>query len=131
MGSFQAHRNILAGSSPVFEKLISQIGSNSALYLSGVSYNLESILQFMYLGETRIAIESFYAFVDICKELEIADWQNTDTINREISEELTNVMKSLISVRNQQPQEMPKSQKQNQSMLHPLNLKRVAILWRI
>ena len=87
--SVQAHRNILAGSSPVLEKLISETGTNSVLYLRGISKeNLESILQFLYLGETRIQIESFYQFVEICKDLEIADWKNTETINQEVSEEL-------------------------------------------
>ena len=88
--SLPAHRNILAGSSPVLEKLIYETGTNSVLYLRGVSKdNLESILQFLYLGETRIPIESFYQFVEICKDLEIADWKNTETINQEISEELS------------------------------------------
>ena len=88
--SVQAHRNILAGSSPVLEKLISETGTNSVLYLRGISKeNLESILQFLYLGETRIQIESFYQFVEICKDLEIADWKNTETINQEVSDELS------------------------------------------
>ena len=95
----QAHRNILAGSSPVLEKLISETGTNSVLYLRGISKeNLESILQFLYLGETRIQIGSFYQFVEICKDLEIADWKNTETINQEISEELSDLQeKTLIT----------------------------------
>ena len=52
----RAHRNILSACSPVFKNIL-QIDSNSinpVIYLRGIQHSeMESIMQFMYLGEAK------------------------------------------------------------------------------
>ena len=50
---FKAHKIVLSACSPVFKKIIDNNPSQHPLiYLRGIqSYEMESILQFMYLGE--------------------------------------------------------------------------------
>ena len=52
---FKAHKIVLSACSPVFKKIIdSNPSQHPLIYLRGVqSYEVESILQFMYLGEGR------------------------------------------------------------------------------
>ena len=91
---FKAHKIILSASSPVFMKIIDNNPSQHPLiYLSGVkSYELESILQFMYLGETKVCQERIGKFVKLAKDLEVKEisegieMQNED-VETEIEEE--------------------------------------------
>ena len=52
---FKAHKIVLRACSPVFKKIIDNNPSQHPLiYLRGIqSYEMESILQFMYLGEGK------------------------------------------------------------------------------
>ena len=53
---FKAHKIVLRACSPVFKKIIDNNPSQHPLiYLRGIqSYEVDSILQYMYLGEGRI-----------------------------------------------------------------------------
>merc|ERR1712150_272096 len=72
---FKAHKIVLNACSPVFKKIIDNNPSQHPLiYLRGIqSYELESILQFMYLGEGRCNYERMGEFIKVAKELEVKD----------------------------------------------------------
>ena len=69
----EAHKVILAASSPFFQKLL---GRNKhphpLIIMRGVKYDdLMAILDFLYLGEASIAQESLDAFLAIAEELQL------------------------------------------------------------
>ena len=72
----RAHRNILSACSPVFKSIL-QIDSNKAnpvIYLRGIQqFEMESIMQFIYLGEARFYKERLSEFLKVSKDLEIKD----------------------------------------------------------
>ena len=72
----RAHRNILSACSPVFKSIL-QIDSKNAypvLYLRGIQYSeMESIMQFIYLGEARLYEERMSEFLTFSKNLAIKE----------------------------------------------------------
>ena len=70
----RAHRNILSACSPVFKSIL-QIDSknaNQVIYLKGIQHpEMESIMQFIYLGEARFYEERMSEFLTVSKNLEI------------------------------------------------------------
>ena len=72
----RAHRNILSAASPVFKSIL-QIDSNNAnpvIYLRGIQHSeMESIMQFIYLGEARFYEERMSEFLTVSKNLEIKE----------------------------------------------------------
>merc|ERR1712072_1239609 len=72
---FKAHKIILSACSPVFRRIIDNNPSQHPLiYLRGIqSYEMESILQFMYLGEARFYYERMGEFIKVAKDLEVKD----------------------------------------------------------
>ena len=80
----RAHRNILSAASPVF-KSIFQIDSNNAnqvIYLRGIQHSeMESIMQFIYLGEARFYEERMSEFLMVSKNLEIKELSTGIDIN--------------------------------------------------
>ena len=70
----RAHRNILSGCSPVFKNIlqIDRDNANPIIYLRGIQYSeMESIMQFIYLGEARFCEERMSEFLLVAKNLEI------------------------------------------------------------
>ena len=70
----RAHRNILSACSPVFKNILQMDfdKTNPVIYLRGIQHaEMESILQFMYLGNTRIHEERMNEFFMVSKNLEI------------------------------------------------------------
>ena len=72
---FKAHKIVLSACSPVFKKIIDNNPSQHPLiYLRGIqSYEMESILQFMYLGEGKFYYERMAEFIKVAKDLEMND----------------------------------------------------------
>ena len=72
---FKAHKIVLSACSPVFKKIIDNNPSQHPLiYLRGIqSYEIESILQFMYLGEGRFYQERMGEFIKVAKDLEVKE----------------------------------------------------------
>ena len=72
---FRAHRIVLSACSPVFREIIdSNPSQHPLIYLRGIqSYELESILQFMYLGEGRFYHERMAEFLKVAKDLEVKE----------------------------------------------------------
>ena len=75
----KAHRNILSTCSPVFKDILyTQDQSNHpVIYLRGIQYSeIESILQYMYLGEAKFYEERMNEFLSVVKNLEIKELSN-------------------------------------------------------
>ena len=72
---FKAHKIVLSACSPVFKKIIDNNPSQHPLiYLRGIqSYEMESILQFMYLGEGKFYYERMGEFLKVAKDLEVKE----------------------------------------------------------
>ena len=70
---FQAHRYVLSNFSPVFENiLLSNPHSHPLIYLRGVHHQvLSSILQFIYLGKTKVNHSNMKRFAEVAKDLQI------------------------------------------------------------
>ena len=70
---FKAHKIVLRACSPVFKKIIDNNPSQHPLiYLRGIqSYEMESILQFIYLGEGRCYRERIKEFLKVAQDLEV------------------------------------------------------------
>ena len=71
----RAHRNILAGCSPVFKSIFqSEDVQNPIIFLRGIKQaDMESILQFIYFGEASLYQERMDEFLQAAKSLEIAE----------------------------------------------------------
>ena len=72
---FKAHKMVLSACSPVFKKIIDNNPSQHPLiYLRGIhSYEMESILQFMYLGEGIFFYDRMGEFMKVAKDLEVKE----------------------------------------------------------
>ena len=74
--SVKAHRNILSVCSPVFKKIFQmEINNHPVIYLRGIKYSeIKSILQFIYLGETKACKDSLNDLLLIAKNFEIEEF---------------------------------------------------------
>ena len=72
---FKAHKIVLSACSPVFKTIIdSNPSQHPLIYLRGIqSYEMESISQFMYLGETRFYIKRMEEFIKVAQDLEVKE----------------------------------------------------------
>ena len=70
---FQAHRFILSASSPALKNLLlHNPHPNPVIFLRGISHQeLDSILQFIYLGEVSVSKDNFQKFSNAAKDLQI------------------------------------------------------------
>ena len=69
----KAHKVILGGSSPFFRAiLLNNPHQHPLIYLKGVeSTDLKAVLQFIYLGQTRILKEQVESFLEAARELQV------------------------------------------------------------
>ena len=69
----KAHRNILCACSPVFKDILKlDQSAKQIIYLRGIHFSeLESIMQFIYLGEASFHEERMNEFIAVAKSLEI------------------------------------------------------------
>ena len=81
---FTAHRNILSACSKTFQEIFrnDKIGSQS-IYLKGIgSLELEAVLKFVYMGETRCTQDRIEKFIDVAKSLKIKELSEIDPKNQ-------------------------------------------------
>ena len=69
----EAHKVILAASSPFFQDLLKRNKHpHPLIFMRNVSSeNLEAMIDFLYLGEARLLEESLQGFLDIAQELKL------------------------------------------------------------
>ena len=70
---FKAHKVILSAYSSVFKSILNDLPqTNSAIFLSGVNHQvMESILEFVYLGETTFDQSRMNEFLSVSTNLKI------------------------------------------------------------
>ena len=74
--TIRAHRNILSACSLVFKNILQMqiTKSHPVIYLRDIQYSeIESILQFIYLGEAKVFKERMNNFLSVAKNLEIRE----------------------------------------------------------
>ena len=95
----RAHRNILSAASPVFKSIL-QIdckNTNPVIYLRGIQhFEMESIMQYIYLGEARFCQERVNEFLMVSNNLEIKDLltgteMNQTNSNNESNDHVNNI----------------------------------------
>ena len=69
----EAHRVILAASSPFFKKVLRKVQhSHPLIYMKGVKFSdLEAVLSFVYHGEVSMAEADLNSFLAVAEELEV------------------------------------------------------------
>ena len=72
---FKAHKVVLSACSTVFKNIIDSLPLNSSvIYLRGIQHQeMESILEFMYLGVATFYQERMNEFLNVAKNLEIKE----------------------------------------------------------
>ena len=86
----KANMNILSSSSPVFKDILKkEKQSSQIIFLRGIQYSeMESIIQFIYLGEATLYEDRTNEFLSIAKLLEITALCQTETeTNDELDDE--------------------------------------------
>ena len=89
----KAHRNILSACSPVFKNMlkIDQQSNHPVIYLRGIQHlEMESILKFVYLGETSIHQDSLTEFIQTAKLLEIREFDKSVEESRGLDQMIDN-----------------------------------------
>ena len=85
-----AHKFVLIGSSPVFKSMLYQSNQRdkTVVFLRGVSkFELEWVLQFMYLGQTQVPPIKLQSFMDLAKDLKMKGLYDEDDIKSQGSTE--------------------------------------------
>ena len=82
---FKANISILSACSPIFKDFLKkEKNSSTIMYLRGIQYSeMESILQFIYLGEATFYEERMDEFLAVAKSLEIKELSNAEPETRE------------------------------------------------
>jgi len=71
---YRVHKFILSACSTVFRKILTSNPHNSSIYLRGIDHEeLESVLQFIYLGEASFYHERMNEFLNVAKNLDIKE----------------------------------------------------------
>ena len=74
---FKVHKFILNACSPVFQEIFKSDTDQKCIYLRGVyKRELESILEFMYIGETKIKQDEVINFIKVASDFEIKEVEN-------------------------------------------------------
>merc|ERR1711911_378633 len=71
----KANSNVLSACSPFFKDILKkEKNSSQIMYLRGIQFSeMESIMQFIYLGETSFNEERIDEFLDVARSLEIEE----------------------------------------------------------
>ena len=86
---FQVHKFILSSCSLVFKKILKNNPQNAIIYLRGIKHEeLQSILEFIYFGETSIDNQRMAEFLRVARDLTLkeigenfADYWNTKNVS--------------------------------------------------
>ena len=82
---FKAHKIVLSACSPVFKDIINGLPQNSSvIYLRGIEHQeIESILEFMYLGVATFYQDRINEFLNVAKNLEIKEISKSSEFDEE------------------------------------------------
>ena len=99
----KANINILSVCSPVFRDILrTNRNSSPIIYLRGIQYSeIESIIQFIYLGEATLFEERMDEFLSVAKSLEIQKLFNAESESNESESESNDELEDYPSPKNQ------------------------------
>jgi len=82
----KSHKMILSACSPFFQKvLLNNPHQHPLIYLKGVTFaSLELILQFMYLGETKVSENELQHFLDAAEELKVLGLSDSSKFRKDL-----------------------------------------------
>ena len=85
----KGHKNILSACSPVFREMLQrEKGLNPIIFLRGINFSeIESIMQFIHLGEATFYEENTDEFLAVAKSLEIKELCNAGEVINEPGDE--------------------------------------------
>ena len=92
--SIKAHKNILSACSPFFRDILKIETENShpVIYLTWIQYpEMETILQFMYLGEVKFCKRRINKFITVGENLEVKGLSNQDAVNESDPDNLSDL----------------------------------------
>ena len=116
----KAHRNILSACSPIFRDIlqVSPKNNHPVIYLRGIQHSdMESILQFIYLGETSINQDRIDDFLLTAKDLEIRELGDNVKIS---SSDSTKIEKNEKQISNNDKIDDKKEEETNKTSDTPL-----------
>ena len=107
----KAHKNILSACSPVFQDIVKlDQGAKPIIYLRGINFSeLESIMQFIYLGEATFNEERMNEFIDVAKYLEIKGLCKAETEKNDDEESKQSIIVFVASSNNSEEETMQSS----------------------
>jgi len=107
-----AHKVVLSASSPVFQNIISNFSQNhSMIYLRGIQHEeMESILEFMYLGEATFQQERMVEFLKVAQSLGIKELTE---MNEAIDQEEDTNIQNYIKLNYKWPKDPKKNMSKN------------------
>ena len=81
-----AHKVVLSASSPVFQNIINNFTQNhSMIYLRGIQHQeIESLLDFMYLGVATFSQERIDEFLNVAQNLGVKEISNNTANNKKV-----------------------------------------------
>ena len=99
----KANINILRACSPVFKEILKkERNSTQIMYLRGIQFSeMESIMQFIYLGEATFYEERMDEFLAVAKSLEIKELCNAETERNDEPDEPSQPLPEISSVEEQ------------------------------
>ena len=81
---FKAHKLVLSACSPLFRSILSGNTHSQFIYLRGIAKEeMESVLQFMYLGEATFHEERMKEFLNVANDLDIKEIAQNITIEND------------------------------------------------
>ena len=85
---FNTHKFILSGCSKVFKEILDKNPLNSTIFLRGVKQKeLESILEFVYLGKATIYQDRLKHFLNVAKDLNITELGDVASDDDDVKED--------------------------------------------
>ena len=92
---FKVHKFILNACSPVFQEIFKSDTDQKCIYLRGVyKRELEAILEFMYIGETKIKQDKVIDFIKVASDFEIKEVENIFDVYKTDQDLKKNIMKN-------------------------------------
>ena len=98
----KAHKNILSACSPVLKEIVKlEESAKTIIYLRGIHFSeLESIMRFIYLGESSYYEERMSEFLDVARSLEIKELCTAKTEKNDNDDSKPSASNSVNSIDN-------------------------------
>ena len=124
---FKAHKIVLSACSSVFKSIITELPqNNSVIYLRGIQHQeMESILDFMYLGVATFYQERMNEFVNVAKCLEMKEISKAVDNYKIVSKEELEILDNEIEIEPELETKSDSSLKSEQ-LIDPSKIKRTS-----